>query len=79
MVSKEELLAMLQRCSEEESHAIRVYAQNADNPLFLSNLKSEEQTRVKELLLHLKRESESHIKTYRQLISTVEASEQDVF
>lgn len=71
---------MLLRSSvDQEAHSIRVFAQHSDNPLFLSNLSRDEQVRVKDLLLNLKRESESHVKTYEQLIATVEASEQDVF
>jgi len=79
MITKEELLGVLRSCVDEEAHSIRVFAQHSENPLFLSSLTHGEQLRVKELLSHLKHESESHVKTYEQLISTVEASEQDVF
>ncbi len=79
MLSREELLLSLKRCRDEESRAVPVYGQNTANPLFLANLSAEEQSRVKSMLLSMKKESEAHLNVYDRLISEVEASEQDVF
>jgi len=79
VLSREDLLESLKLCKDEESRTILVCGQNGNNPLFLANLSLEEQSRVKALLLALKKESESHVKTYEQLIASIEASEQDVF
>lgn len=70
---------MLQRGLDEEERAIPLYAKHLDTTLFLSGFKPEVQTRVKELLLLLKKESEFHARVYHQLLKGVKGSHRDVY
>ncbi|MFA7255529.1 MAG: hypothetical protein WC133_05480 [Candidatus Omnitrophota bacterium] len=78
-MTKEELLVMLRRGLNEEEKAIPLYTKHLGATLFLSGFKPELQVRVKELLLLLKKESESHAKVYGELIASVKEARQDVY
>lgn len=78
-MTKEELLAMLQRGLDEEEKAIPLYTKHLGTTLFLSSFKPESQVKIKELLMLLKRESESHAKIYDGLLAAVEGAQQDVY
>jgi len=78
-MKKEELLALLKRCLNEEERAIPLYTKHLSETLFLSGFKPEAQIRIKELLLLLKKESESHEKIFNNLIQDVKRASQDVY
>ncbi len=78
-MTKNELLDFLKQCLNAEEKAIPLYTQHLSNTLFLSGFKPEEQTKIKELLLLLHRESEFHARTYHQLIETVQGAEENVY
>ena len=78
-MTKEELLVMLQRGLDEEERAIPLYTKHIGTTLFLSGFKPEAQVRIKELLMLLKKESESHAKVYNGLLASVKGAQQDVY
>lgn len=78
-MTKDELIGLFQKCLNEEERAIPLYTKHLENTFFLSDFKPEVRTRVKELLLLLKRESEFHARTYAGLIETVKESDKNVY
>lgn len=78
-MTKEELLVMLQRALDEEENAIPLYTKHLSTTLFLSDFPPEARVRIKELLLLLKKESESHAQVYDRLLKGVRGSHQDVY
>jgi hypothetical protein len=78
-MTKEELLALLKRGLDEEEKAIPLYTKHLGTTLFLSEFKPEAQVKIKELLLLLKKESESHAEVYKGLLKSVDGAQQDVY
>ncbi len=78
-MTKDELFEMLHRGLNEEERAIPLYTKHLESTFFLSDFKPEVRTRIEELLLLLRKESEFHAKIYAGLIKTVEESHQDVY
>lgn len=79
MIAKDELLNFLKKGLNTEEKAIPLYAKYLNSTFFLSDFKPEDQVRIKEVLMLLKKESEFHARAFENLIRTVERSDKNVY
>ncbi len=79
MISKNDLLKFLKENMDKEERGIPLYTQHLANAMFLSGEKKEDQKRVTEVLLRLKRDSEEHRRLYEQMIARVSQEAADVY
>ena len=78
-MTKDELIARLKRLHNEEELAIPIYTKHLESTFFLSRIKPEAQTEIKEMLLTLAMESEVHARMFDAAIKKIQELECDVY
>ena len=79
MMSKEELLTILENARLAEEKAIPVYTKHLKSAVFWTGMKQEDVEKIRETLSMLAEESEKHKKMVEYLIEQIKKKGKDAF
>lgn len=79
MITKNDLIAHLERLYHEKKQAVPMYAQHLNDDSFLAQLKSEQREGIKSMLSILAEESRSHLEMFETVLKKVKGSDQDAY
>jgi len=79
MITKEELLSLMETASKAEGTTMPLYTKHINSTLFLSRFDEEEKERIQKILLRLNSESTDHAKIFKQLINQIKNGSADVY
>lgn len=74
-----ELIRLLEEGIEIENEAIDLYANHLENKLFLSDFEPSKAIKIREILDHLKKDSQRHKDTLEGLRDSIASSRRDVY
>ena len=79
MMSKKELLAILEKARLAEERSIPIYTRHLSSAVFWTGMKKENVDKIKETLRVLAEDSERHKKMVEYLIELADTEEKDAF
>lgn len=79
MVTKEELLVLLETALKTEEAAIPLYTEHINSTLFLSGFDKDKKERIRQILQTLYKGSSGHARIYQRLIHQIENGDKDVY
>jgi rubrerythrin len=78
MNKKHDLIRLLEECIALEDEAIPLYTQHLENPEFFKGVSPEDVERVKEALMTLAHDSQSHRWIFESLLDKMKDASKDV-
>jgi len=79
MLSKQELINMLEESLKTEESAIPLYTKHISSTIFLSNIPNDKKVRMYGILQTLNIQSSGHAITFKQMINDIQKGDRNVY
>jgi rubrerythrin len=79
MLSKQELISLLEESLKTEESAIPLYTKHVSSTLFLSDISKDKKVRIYDILEELNTQSSGHAVTFKQMINDIQGDDRNVY
>ena len=79
MLSKQELINMLEESLKTEESAIPLYTKHISSTIFLSDIPKDKKVRMYDILQTLNMQSSGHAIAFKQMINDIEGDDRNVY